>query len=201
MGGGGSGRPGSPQGAVSFEWCCLLGYSFALVHFRLDSLEILNWLAKLHPPSTTTKLRVSFTLSSTSTPDPWNRGTHHRRIGHTSKAVKAQLIACRAQASPTAYFDKDCSSNHPIPTRLKANLTPRMLADPTCHNMFPIIRTATHKLRESCQTRFAILHHDQALGAQHRRFGQMNRAMIAQLAARRSRNPKVVNSILTHRIY
>jgi len=32
--------------------------------------------------------------------------THDRRIGHTSKAVKAQPIPRRAQASPTAYVDK-----------------------------------------------------------------------------------------------
>ena len=36
-------------------------------------------------------------------------GTRDQRTGHTSKALKAQLIARRAQASPAAYVDKDCS--------------------------------------------------------------------------------------------
>jgi len=78
-------------------------------------------------------------------------------------AVKAQLMARRAQASPTAYLDKHCSSDRPIPVRAKANLTPRMLADLTCHIMLPKIQTATHKLRASGQIRFAMLHDDEAL--------------------------------------
>jgi hypothetical protein len=64
---------------------------------------IFSLLAKLHPPSITIKLKVSFTQSSASTPDPGNLIKTPGRISRST---------------------------------LKANLAPRMLANPTCHEIF-----------------------------------------------------------------
>ena len=80
---------------------------------------------------------------------------------------------------------------------LRHGCSPTRLATICLHKT----RTAKHKLRASSQIRFAMLHDDQALGAQHRQIGQINRAVIAQLAARGSHNPKVMSSILTRRRY